>query len=538
MDLDDVAHDPREMARRLRGRPAEEVAAAVRDARWAQLGALCALDGGPELREALLARADRVLEGEGRPWETGVLGLLLGVAALGPLPARLDRLLPTHLGQRWASDVQDPLENLLRALPVERREAVLLADADPAWPFLHTCPTDRVTRAAARAAALSDARGRAATGDPVVEALVGLGRPDTLAEALAAAEGERRRLLALALGRLDGPEARLALAALVDDEDEELARRARHALAPPSESATVREALRAARAPFGWFGATEALDELARAGEAGRFAEVLVGLPPAGFLCGTLGVVERSRGAGAVARELARTLPADHPEAELLFDWLAFQDLPPDEARAVFERALADPRPRLVAICRDALRRRGLRAPEPRWTHEVGLADDDRFARLARALYRSARLGCWTVALWRRGRPPLLIDTMHEDDEEEGLEAAIALEGLPGDWRDEAAAARDLLSALSALEFEAPGSLRPLPCPDPVGHLLRIAGSDLGPLLRSEMRALLEALVAASTELGLEARRLDARLVQCAYDDGLLLTGPRAVGLIWYVNDQ
>jgi hypothetical protein len=225
---------------------------------------------GERLLPALRARASALLDRDDAPLEeiaVVVIGLGRLVrghgevldAVLDPLLAVLvsrgdelvtddvRRRIVAHDAAATARDARYEVAELLRALPVARREALLLGAAEPSWYFYNVCATPAVAaHAVARAVAL-DRDWQGARDRDLATLLAGLGS-SALAPLLDALGGSARlaarAALVGALANLGAVEALPVLAAaLVDREAQAEARRGIMALNESARLAFARERL-------------------------------------------------------------------------------------------------------------------------------------------------------------------------------------------------------------------------------------------------------------------------------------------------------
>lgn len=542
--------------------PPREVAAVVRCGGWPQLGIWAAADRGPVLAGAFFVELGEV---DPRAQFGGALGLLLGLARFGPLPARFDSLLRDFVVHIWAPEIQSALLDAVSALPLSRREALLTRNlASMPWALLHACPSARVREDAVRAIVEYPSSGASYSTDIVADALVALkAREEILAVILSPLAPRARQVLVNALVRMATHEDRKLLASLVEDPDVEVRGRARWGLeqlgirtvTEPADAA-VRAYLEAVGHPGGYGNPYLLYGELEAQGQVRRFAEVLLDAPPTRLLDAELAMLRHRPGQAEVADAVARRLCADHLHGPALYDWLAEQPELSSARRKAFQRGLADRRPLVVSICRAALRAAGEDPGSgPVWSFEQTLPDGavERFEPLAAAVAEIGRLGRFTMALWRTGmRPKLVVSGINPLEEE----FVVAAHNLGAIRPDPGATALEQLGRLTR-------ALEPLhfhPLDGPLIEALPADSVDIAPCTRQEAeeiihvgvrmdavqslhtrnRALIAGFLDNVQTLGLDFFRTDRRIVQGYYDGGVFFASAdyRVMGLIWYDNDQ
>lgn len=542
--------------------PTREVAAVVRCSGWPQLGIWAAKDRGPVLAGAFFVELNAA---DGAAHHLGTLGLLLGLAQFGPLPQKFDPLLRPYLASIYAQEIQDALRAAVSALPLARREALLLHNpAAMPWALLVSCPSAAVREAAVSAIVTWPSAGASYTCDVVGDALVAIkARAEILAVIQRPLAPRARQILVSALARQATQEDRRILASLVEDADVEVRVRARWGLeqlgaktvTEPAD-ALVRAYLDAVARPGGYANAWTLYAELDAMGQLRRFAEVLLDAPPNRMLETELCALRMREGQAEVAEAVARRLCADHAHGPALYDWLAEQPGCSPARRKAFQRGLADRRPLVVSICRAALRAAGADfGPGAVWDFEQTLPSGpvERFNHLAGYVAEIGRLGRFTLALWRAGMRPKLTVSATNELEEEYVQAVRGLSAIRHDpAAPPLAQLGSLTRALESLAFHPLDGtlLAPIPadCVDlaPCTRqraeeiLQQCVKFDALDALRTRNRALIAALLDSIEALDVRIWRTDRRLVEGFCDMGIFFSSPdfRVLGLVWYDNDQ
>jgi hypothetical protein len=568
---------PEELRRAVLTSPPEVAVEVAACSYWFEAAVALILERGPETVPAIHARAVASL-GQPRPFEGSILLWSLRQLTGAPPPPAYDPLLGQELGSSAPAEViHEAQSTLLRELPVDRREALVLAGWEPRWPYLATCPTLRV----AEAAVVGLAKHPGASGNSLaaVAGAAAMGRilSAPLRRALDAGQPGNRVVWTAALAKVGDPEARSTLSALLADPDRDVRAWARaglvRTLTPPTLDlhAALERCYRRGAAGEPWEGpwrdffeeldqrgiplltAAEHLSERVLAehdrprsgprpyGSGSALTVVLVRmglaavpvwrahllrLPPDADARQWLrdpAHVQIPGFAEAKATSLAEVLGSTEVGCHdaVSFDWLACDAPRVEQARTAMQRGLDHPDARVRAVCRWALGGAGVTLP------------DDPFTALPALIADVVRFCEWGALECR------VLDrrtgTLHVHSSQ--------LESPPPrpQWAPRPAADDSLRSVLTAtdaaLAVEDP-ALKPITWEQARAVLDGVFENERGVGLGSEIAAALDPLFAALAALDTQPSGSDGSVYRVAWDAGFAFDGPRYRGCLWYLNDQ